>query len=475
MRRIFSILIALWGCLLATGADTKITVLSDIHVMAPELIVNDGKAWQDFLAAKRTMLDYSTQLFDEQVERLVAERPDIVLITGDLTKDGETASHRLVVSQLDRLRTAGIKVLVIPGDHDLGMPSALIYDGDKTSKAETANSNQFAELYNMYGYGADSERDPNSLSYCAEPVSGLVIVGIACDDHGRLGSSTLSWVCQRVEKARAEGKQVLAMMHFLLFPHIANIEKKNDNVVEGYETVRDKLIEAGIKVVLTGHFHILEMAKDYHTDMSAEVYEIVTPSTAAYPCAYRQLTLNSDMTQLKVDTKYITSLKGVSDFQSMAKDRLVDGTTRLFMKEEADNETAANLAAKGFVVHAAGGEDESGESKTYLAFYEVTSFLLKLTGVLDDKLSEAGMTWDMVDDTVRSMLKDISGYGKGKRENRTDDFSLTIDLPKTTPSGITSVEADSEQGTYYNLQGIRVTAPSTKGLYIQNGRLKPVR
>ena len=265
------------------------------------------------------------------------------------------------------------------------------------------------------------------------------------------------------------------MMHFLLFPHITNIEKKNDYVVEGYETVRDKLIEAGIKVVLTGHFHILEMAKDYHTDMSAEVYEIVTPSTAAYPCAYRQLTLNSDMTQLKVDTKYITSLKGVSDFQSMAKDRLVDGTTRLFMKEEADNETAANLAAKGFVVHAAGGEDESGESKTYLAFYEVTSFLLKLTGVLDDKLSEAGMTWDMVDDTVRSMLKDISGYGKGKREDRTDDFSLTIDLPKTAPSGITSVEADSEQGTYYNLQGIRVTAPSTKGLYIQNGRLKPVR
>ena len=133
-------MIVLWGCLLATGADTKITVLSDIHVMAPELIVNDGKAWQDFLAAKRTMLDYSTQLFDEQVERLVAERLDIVLITGDLTKDGETASHRLVVSQLDRLRTAGIKVLVIPGDHDLGMPSALIYDGDKTSKAETTPS-----------------------------------------------------------------------------------------------------------------------------------------------------------------------------------------------------------------------------------------------------------------------------------------------------------------------------------------------
>lgn len=121
-------------------------------------------------------------------------------------------------------------------------------------------------------------------------------------------------------------------------------------------------------LLATGADTKITVLSDIHV-MSAEVYEIVTPSTAAYPCAYRQLTLNSDMTQLKVDTKYITSLKGVSDFQSMAKDRLVDGTTRLFMKEEAD----------------------------------------------------------------------------------------------------------SEQGTYYNLQGIRVTAPSTKGLYIQNGRLKPVR
>lgn len=33
-------------------AEIKITVLSDIHVMSPELVVKDGKAWQDFLAQK---------------------------------------------------------------------------------------------------------------------------------------------------------------------------------------------------------------------------------------------------------------------------------------------------------------------------------------------------------------------------------------------------------------------------------------
>ena len=473
MKRLFSIIITFWGILSASVADTRITVLSDIHVMSPELIVRDGKAWQDFLSAKRIMLDYSTQLFDEQVTKLLSDKPDIVLIAGDLTKDGETASHQLVVSQLDRLRAGGIKVLVIPGDHDLGTPNAFVYDGDKTSKAETISSREFAALYQQYGYGDGSDRDPNSLSYCTEPVSGLVVIGIACDDKGRMDSSTLSWVCSQAEKARSEGKQVVAMMHFLLFPHISNMEKAQEEyLVKDYETVRDRLIEAGIKVVLTGHFHVLEMAKDYHSDMSSSVCEIVTSSTAAYPCAYRQLTLNSDKTKLQVTTEYINSLAGVSDFQDEAKDRLLQGGTRLIMNEEKVNETAANLAASGFVVHAAGNENKSGESQTYLAFYEVTSFLLKLTGVVDDKLSEAGMSWDMVDETVRGMLKDISNYGMGSREDRTDDLSLTIDLPKTTPSGINDRrrEAGEDDGPCYTLQGVRVSKPA-KGLYIKNGRV----
>ena len=61
MKRLFSIIITFWGILSASVADTRITVLSDIHVMSPELIVRDGKAWQDFLSAKRIMLDYSTR------------------------------------------------------------------------------------------------------------------------------------------------------------------------------------------------------------------------------------------------------------------------------------------------------------------------------------------------------------------------------------------------------------------------------
>ena len=40
-------------------AQTKIAVITDTHVMAPDLLVNDGTAWQNKLASDRKLLDYS--------------------------------------------------------------------------------------------------------------------------------------------------------------------------------------------------------------------------------------------------------------------------------------------------------------------------------------------------------------------------------------------------------------------------------
>ena len=102
-------------------AQTKVVVLSDTHVMAPDLLVNDGTAWQNYLAADRKMVDNSKVLFDNMIEKIKTDiKPDLVFITGDLTKDGEQLSHLYVKGKLDELKNAGIQTLVIPGNHDRG-------------------------------------------------------------------------------------------------------------------------------------------------------------------------------------------------------------------------------------------------------------------------------------------------------------------------------------------------------------------
>ena len=127
-------------------ADKKIVVLSDPHVMAPELLVSEGEAWTNYLSGQRKMVDYSQALFDEMVAKIKDEiKPNLVLITGDLTKDGEQLSHTYVISKLDELRGVGIQTLVIPGNHDRGANAdAVVYDGATTSPVDVATNGWFA-------------------------------------------------------------------------------------------------------------------------------------------------------------------------------------------------------------------------------------------------------------------------------------------------------------------------------------------
>ena len=102
-------------------ADKEIWLLADIHVMAPSLLdSSDNKAWLKDLADQRKMQDLSAPVFDALVERVIAEKPDALLICGDLTKDGEKASHDYVINKLTKIENAGIPVYVIPGNHDHG-------------------------------------------------------------------------------------------------------------------------------------------------------------------------------------------------------------------------------------------------------------------------------------------------------------------------------------------------------------------
>ena len=114
-------------------SQTKIVVLSDLHLMAPSLLMNDGPAWSSVLATDRKLLDFSQPLLDEIVARIKTIKPKLVLITGDLTKDGETVSHEYVIKKLDELKAVGIPSLVIPGNHDISMDGvAVAYNDEKT-------------------------------------------------------------------------------------------------------------------------------------------------------------------------------------------------------------------------------------------------------------------------------------------------------------------------------------------------------
>ena len=125
----------------------SIIVLSDIHVMAPQLLEKRGTAYNNYLSQDPKLLEYSGEVLEYLVGETLQRNPDLVIIPGDLTKDGELVSHQLVVKILGRLRSAGIPVIVVPGNHDIDNPEGYYFNGDNTRPAERTSPEQFKELY----------------------------------------------------------------------------------------------------------------------------------------------------------------------------------------------------------------------------------------------------------------------------------------------------------------------------------------
>lgn len=413
------------------AADKKIVVLSDPHVMAPELLVSKGDAWTNYLSGQRKMVDYSQALFDEMVAKIKNEiKPDLVMITGDLTKNGEQLSHKYVISKLDELRKGGIQTLVIPGNHDRGANAdAVLYDGANKSPVGVATDNWFATQYANYGYGSTSERESTSLTYACEPIEGLVVIGIDSGTDGTSSSTTLDWIVGKASAVQESGKRVIAMMHHPLIPHVTNAESLVPTyVVSNHDKIRKALIGAGIKVIFTGHFHTSDIAKDFNDELTKEIYDVNTGSLISYPCDYREVTISGDLSELSLTTGHITSLQGDETFTSeYAKTRLRESVKKA-VKEKitakitakfgaviaasmADNdiiEKMANNVADAFIIHAEGNEADVDTEEIMSALSLAFTFMPETKAM------------------CKSMLEDKAPYGEEGRENVTDDLSLTV-------------------------------------------------
>ena len=384
-------------------AQTRIAVMSDSHVSS-----------QSTPAGERKMLDKSRVIFDRLIRQFKTQKPHLLLVTGDLTEAGDRENHQYVKAGLDQLKAVGVKVLVIPGNHDFG----------------TLDEDGFRTMYADYGYGAASVKDSTSLSYACEPVKGLTLIGI--DSHnGYLSGTTLNWVCQQAEEAKGKGHQVIAMMHHPLFPHFNNADLFiSTSTIGNYENVRNKLADAGIKIILTGHFHTSDIAKDWNEDLSREIYDINTGSAVSYPCDYRMLTLSRDLKELTVTTKHLDTLPGEANFAKTAKDRLYASMYNLAYQKIAsrgsfsDNEKKqlADIAARAFVVHAEGNEASQAHVEVV---GQINSDLNRL-GSGGNFLIKTVITY--LKPTIESVLTDTSNLGDPERENRTDDLTLSIKL-----------------------------------------------
>ena len=152
--------------------EIKIAVVSDVHYLDPALMPYDYVTNEDFqkmMAVDRKLIELSDPIFRKAMEEIIDESPDILMIPGDLSFNGEYSSHLIVSGFLEEIEAQGIKVYVVPGNNDIWSSEAMNYKTIPASETPNLSLEQFADIYQDFGYNEAIYRDDNSLSYICQP------------------------------------------------------------------------------------------------------------------------------------------------------------------------------------------------------------------------------------------------------------------------------------------------------------------
>lgn len=315
--------------------NLRIAVMSDLHYLSPDMIA-DTEDFEHALNSDRKLLKESSSVLHEMLERVRADKPDILLVSGDLTKDGEQECHAALAKQLQQLQQdiPGLKIYVINGNHDIRNYNAKNFntaDG-KAVLATRTEPEDFKRIYDfVYSdptviatFTPAEGNKAGGLSYVARPVEGLTVIAmdtcryssdntsIGDDEHetsGAISADLEKWVIEQTAAAKARGDLVIGLEHHGLVPHF-DVEPTilPMYLVNGYERIAQEYADAGMSVVFTGHMHAVDIAA-MTTAAGNTFYDIETGSALTYPCPIRFVDLRRSTVGGETNTYMSVSTK----------------------------------------------------------------------------------------------------------------------------------------------------------------------
>lgn len=315
--------------------NLRIAVMSDLHYLSPDMIA-DTEDFEHAFNSDRKLLKESSSILREMLERVRADKPDILLVSGDLTKDGEQECHAALAKQLQQLQqdVPGLKIYVINGNHDIRNYNAKNFntaDG-KAVPATRTEPEDFKRIYDfvysdptvLATFTPAEGNKAGGLSYVARPVEGLTVIAMdTCryssdntsngdDEHetsGAISADLEKWVIEQTTAAKARGDLVIGLEHHGLVPHFdMQPTILPMYLVNGYERIAQEYADAGMSVVFTGHMHAVDIAA-MTTAAGNTFYDIETGSALTYPCPVRFVDLRRSTVGGETNTYMSVSTK----------------------------------------------------------------------------------------------------------------------------------------------------------------------
>lgn len=292
-------------------STTKLTFIADTHHFSRTL-AKPGRAYDLRSGSDQKCLNETGAIIDAAFSYIAKSDTAAVMIAGDITNDGEMASHEEFRQKLYELQKKK-DVYIISATHDWCCDqNPRRFDGDNVSHdVPTMPHEKLRDFYFDFGpkqANAEFITHLGTCSYTVDIGENVRLLALNDDQNGKgragFKDDHFDWIEKQIKKAKADGKIMIGMEHHLLIAHVHPLITGGGTCVGDREVVASRLADAGLRYMFVGHSHMQAIDK-FTTENGNTITEVNVGSLCGYPSPIVNVTVSED--GLEIETDHVPS------------------------------------------------------------------------------------------------------------------------------------------------------------------------
>jgi len=181
---------------------------------------------------------HDPRLVEAVEQQVAADKPDLVVVSGDLTQRAKTEQFKEACAFLERLRDAGHDVLAVPGNHDVPLYDVL---------------RRFLSPLNRYRRYIDDTLCP-FIALDGVAVLGINTARSLTFKDGRISHEQMAFIRTTFATTEPAAMRIL-VTHHPMFALPVGEGPELGKAIGRQEMALDAIGEAGVDMLLAGHNH----------------------------------------------------------------------------------------------------------------------------------------------------------------------------------------------------------------------------
>ena len=308
----------IYGC---NNEPLKIQFITDLHYYSRKT-GTEGKAYENAESKSQKVIKDSDLVIKAGFDMLCEDTStDIIVLSGDTTRDGEIESHKEFIEMLYDLKKRGKRVYVITATHDYrGGGVAPGYDGDNVIEVPAVEDRH--DLWKMYYDFGPSEAiavHEDQMCYVVQLAPGYRLFALNDDYNQRpdpdggsgYSEDCMKWIMEQLKDAHDNDQFVIAMTHHpMVSPSPFYSIIGSGDMQKHHEVTREIFADNGLQVMLSGHTHVHDIGY-ITTPKGNRFYDIACGAMIGCPPAMRNVTIDPKNAKVDVETILIKDVPGL--------------------------------------------------------------------------------------------------------------------------------------------------------------------